>query len=73
MVLQNVDKAELKLKMKKDNVAGTRTVVILGVEDFNISCMNVGVKLPVFETYADGSDSKKCFRCYMCVIVVTLH
>jgi len=37
LVLQNVNKAQIKVKSKKDNVAG--------------------VTLPIFESYADGSDS----------------
>lgn len=37
MVLQNVEKAQIKVRMKKDNV--------------------VGVQLPVFESYNDGTDT----------------
>ena len=31
MVLQNVDKAELKLRQKKDNVAGVGTSELTGI------------------------------------------
>ena len=60
MVLQNVEKAQIKVRMKKDNVVGMfKPTLVYRYTDVNPIVFYVsGVTLPVFEAYNDGSDSK---------------
>lgn len=59
VVLQNVTKAQIKIRTKKDNVAGNKKrfliytyfIIVL------INIFNIGVTLPVFESYQDGTDT----------------
>jgi len=65
VVLQNVTKAQIKIRTKKDNVAGNLKIIlnknkimfftILGII-INI-LFYAGVTLPVFESYQDGTDT----------------
>ncbi len=68
-VIQNVNKAKVKVRAKKDNVAGSlaKSFLIKNPADFfcNCSphhechlCLFSGVTLPVFEHYQEGGDSK---------------
>lgn len=65
VVLQNVTKAQIKIRTKKDNVAGN---LIAGPQwnllchlfnslDASIFFLFPGVTLPVFESYQDGTDT----------------
>lgn len=56
VVLQNVTKAQIKVRSKKDNVAGKPILKLkIGISITILLC--VGVNLPVFESYQDGSDT----------------
>ena len=57
VVLQNVTKAQIKVRSKKDNVAG---IINIDTTNFRINFKHsfcTGVNLPVFESYQDGSDT----------------
>lgn len=62
VVLQNVTKAQIKVRSKKDNVAGTLNYLyewsshFLAFTKKNLHSFT-GVNLPVFESYQDGSDT----------------
>uniref|UniRef100_A0A9J7XJH8 V-type proton ATPase subunit D n=1 Tax=Cyprinus carpio carpio TaxID=630221 RepID=A0A9J7XJH8_CYPCA len=68
-VIQNVNKAQVKVRAKKDNVAGSLAKTFLVTTKladffFNCSphhechlCLFSGVTLPVFEHYQEGGDS----------------
>ncbi len=56
VVLQNVTKAQIKVRSKKDNVAGLNLFKFISKLISNY-IMNLGVNLPVFESYQDGSDT----------------
>lgn len=56
VVLQNVTKAQIKVRSKKDNVAGKPILKLkIGISITIMLCL--GVNLPVFESYQDGSDT----------------
>lgn len=56
VVLQNVTKAQIKVRSKKDNVAGKPILKLkIGISITISLCL--GVNLPVFESYQDGSDT----------------
>ena len=56
VVLQNVTKAQIKVRSKKDNVAGKPILKLkIGICITIVLCL--GVNLPVFESYQDGSDT----------------
>ncbi len=56
VVLQNVTKAQIKVRSKKDNVAGKPILKLkIGISITILLCL--GVNLPVFESYQDGSDT----------------
>ena len=56
VVLQNVTKAQIKVRSKKDNVAGKPILKQkIGINITILLCL--GVNLPVFESYQDGSDT----------------
>lgn len=56
VVLQNVTKAQIKVRSKKDNVAGKPILKLkIGISITIVLCL--GVNLPVFESYQDGSDT----------------
>lgn len=60
IVLQNVTKAQIKIRTKKDNVAGTFltfTFVFTIWQDLICDWNLSGVTLPVFESYQDGTDT----------------
>lgn len=57
VVLQNVTKAQIKIRTKKDNVAGNENIFVLYCNIILINVFNVGVTLPVFESYQDGTDT----------------
>jgi V-type H+-transporting ATPase subunit D len=62
VVLQNVTKAQIKIRTKKDNVAGKFKIISLNVIDYNFfnyfsNLFYLGVTLPVFESYQDGTDT----------------
>jgi len=58
VVLQNVTKAQIKIRTKKDNVAGNKKkIFVLYCNIILINVFNVGVTLPVFESYQDGTDT----------------
>lgn len=54
VVLQNVTKAQIKVRTKKDNVAG-KLMIFLCCKVF--IWVVLGVTLPVFESYQDGTDT----------------
>ncbi|VDL98708.1 unnamed protein product [Schistocephalus solidus] len=49
LVIQNVAKAQIKVKLTKDNVAGRLSFYL-----YFTPCL--GVTLPIFQTYTEGSD-----------------
>jgi len=58
VVLQNVTKAQIKIRTKKDNVAGNKKKIFnLYFNIILINIFNIGVTLPVFESYQDGTDT----------------
>lgn len=58
VVLQNVTKAQIKIRTKKDNVAGNKKKIFnLYFIIILINIFNIGVTLPVFESYQDGTDT----------------
>lgn len=56
VVLQNVTKAQIKVRTKKDNVAGKLIHFFFGKKVL-ICIVFLGVTLPVFESYQDGTDT----------------
>ena len=74
LVIQNVNKAQIKVRTKKDNVAGKAAAFYANIFESRqldnlrfasgyvliiiLSLCFTGVTLPIFEHYADGSDSK---------------
>lgn len=60
-VIQNVNKAQVKVRAKKDNVAGKfvkRSHHLWWDRVLNVYFLSSGVTLPVFEHYQEGGDSK---------------
>ena len=73
VVLQNVTKAQIKIRTKKDNVAGilfeikqthllgfTYALILfllINTTQITLLLLNSGVTLPVFESYQDGTDT----------------
>ena len=58
VVLQNVTKAQIKVRSKKDNVAGKYFwKQTKKKQHWNYYLLHPGVNLPVFESYQDGSDT----------------
>ena len=67
LVLQNANKAQIKVHSRKENVAGNSLFFVymfvkcqglyIDVTVFVLFPLT-GVSLPVFESYTDGSDSK---------------
>ncbi|KAK3730360.1 hypothetical protein QZH41_014836 [Actinostola sp. cb2023] len=60
-VLENVDKAQTKIKMRKDNVAGMQPVFPMFKHIMVVMLVELlfswSVQLPIFETVTDGTNS----------------
>ena len=81
LVLQNVSKAQVRVRTKKDNVAGswrtTQQMCVLHLQhQFMLSVS--GVSLPIFEHYTDGADSEihrlwsqRICPSFFCILQVT--
>jgi hypothetical protein len=72
-VLQNVDKAQTKVRSKKDNVAG-KFIGYCSCADQCTVVFVVGVTLPQFECVADGTDSESASSCVRaCLSVCSMY
>jgi len=55
VVIQSVSKAQIKIRTKRDNVAGENEIDFIRLKTF---FFYLGVILPSFESFNDGGDSK---------------